>query len=106
MKALPGHGPKVEEEVSYTDIKVIGKGTFGVVYRARLISTDELVAIKKVFHNEKYKVHCQSIYIILYGGLHRFFYSFFAVNCIVTDYFLLVQCAVTHHSHKLLSSYY
>jgi len=57
VAATPGHGAEREEEVSYTDIKVIGKGTFGVVYRAKLVKTGEMVAIKKVYHNEKFKVN-------------------------------------------------
>lgn len=45
-----------EEEVSYTDIKTIGKGTFGVVYKARLCHNSEVIAIKKVFDDKRYKV--------------------------------------------------
>jgi len=56
VSAIPGHGPDEEREVSYKDVKVIGKGTFGVVYRAKLCETGQMVAIKKVFHNEKFKV--------------------------------------------------
>jgi len=56
VSAIPGHGPDEEHEVSYQDVKVIGKGTFGVVYRAKLCGTGQMVAIKKVFHNEKFKV--------------------------------------------------
>lgn len=44
-----------EEEVSYTDIKTIGKGTFGVVYKARLCHNSEVIAIKKVFDDKRYK---------------------------------------------------
>ena len=56
VSAIPGHGPDTEQEISYQDVKVIGKGTFGVVYRAKLTETGQMVAIKKVFHNEKFKV--------------------------------------------------
>lgn len=35
-------------DVTYTDTKVIGNGSFGVVYQARMVDTGELVAIKKV----------------------------------------------------------
>ncbi|ESO01293.1 hypothetical protein HELRODRAFT_81900 [Helobdella robusta] len=44
-----------EIELSYTDLKLIGKGTFGIVYKARLCDTNETVAIKKVFDDKKYK---------------------------------------------------
>uniref|UniRef100_A0A5S6QUG7 Protein kinase domain-containing protein n=1 Tax=Trichuris muris TaxID=70415 RepID=A0A5S6QUG7_TRIMR len=41
--------------VSYTDTKVIGNGSFGVVYQARIIGSDELVAIKKVLQDKRFK---------------------------------------------------
>ena len=56
VSATPGHGSNEEEEITYTDVKVIGKGTFGIVCRAKLSDTGELVAIKKVFHDERFKV--------------------------------------------------
>lgn len=53
--ATPGQGPDRPQEVSYTDIKVIGNGSFGVVYQARLVDTSELVAIKKVLQDKRFK---------------------------------------------------
>ena len=53
--ATKGKGDDETEEISYTDAKVIGNGSFGVVYQARLISTSELVAIKKVLQDRRYK---------------------------------------------------
>ena len=58
VMATPGQsqGPDQPEEVSYTDTKVIGNGSFGVVYQARLVNTGELVAIKKVLQDKRFKV--------------------------------------------------
>ncbi|TRY96210.1 hypothetical protein DNTS_016453 [Danionella cerebrum] len=53
--ATPGQGPDRPQEVSYTDIKVIGNGSFGVVYQARLIDSNEWVAIKKVLQDKRFK---------------------------------------------------
>ncbi|XP_049653819.1 glycogen synthase kinase-3 alpha isoform X2 [Accipiter gentilis] len=53
--ATPGQGPDRPQEVSYTDIKVIGNGSFGVVYQARLAGSGELVAIKKVLQDKRFK---------------------------------------------------
>uniref|UniRef100_A0A665VVL0 [tau protein] kinase n=1 Tax=Echeneis naucrates TaxID=173247 RepID=A0A665VVL0_ECHNA len=55
--ATPGQGPDRPQEVSYTDIKVIGNGSFGVVYQARLIDSQEMVAIKKVLQDKRFKVN-------------------------------------------------
>ena len=46
--ATPGHGSDKPQEISYTDTKVIGNGSFGVVYQARMVEADEVIAIKKV----------------------------------------------------------
>ena len=57
MVATPGQGPDRAQEVAYTDAKVIGNGSFGVVYQAKLCDTGELVAIKKVLQDKRFKVN-------------------------------------------------
>lgn len=54
--ATAGQGPDRPQEVSYTDTKVIGNGSFGVVFQATLCDTGELVAIKKVLQDKRFKV--------------------------------------------------
>lgn len=79
--ATPGQGPDRPQEVSYTDtkviiyfflatttltpmvclfcvslVKVIGNGSFGVVYQAKLCDSGEMVAIKKVLQDKRFKV--------------------------------------------------
>ena len=41
--------------LTYNADKIVGSGTFGVVYQANCIETGEKVAIKKVFQDKKYK---------------------------------------------------
>ncbi|RUS80756.1 hypothetical protein EGW08_011479 [Elysia chlorotica] len=53
--ATAGQGSDRPQEVSYTDAKVIGNGSFGVVYQAKLTETNELVAIKKVLQDKRFK---------------------------------------------------
>lgn len=43
-----------DESVNYKWLKIIGQGTFGVVYKAEEIATSKVVAIKKVFQDPKY----------------------------------------------------
>ena len=48
-----------QKEVSYTNCKVIGNGSFGIVFQARLVggSKDgEDIAIKKVLQDKRFKV--------------------------------------------------
>lgn len=54
--ATPGQGPDGPLEVSYTESKVIGNGSFGVVYQAKLCDTGEIIAIKKVLQDKRFKV--------------------------------------------------
>lgn len=53
--ATPGHGSDKPQEISYTDTKVIGNGSFGVVYQARMVDCDEVIAIKKVLQDKRFK---------------------------------------------------
>ncbi|MGH0130025.1 UNVERIFIED_CONTAM: hypothetical protein FKN15_041015 [Acipenser sinensis] len=53
--ATPGQGPDRPQEVTYSDTKVIGNGSFGVVYQAKLCDSGELVAIKKVLQDKRFK---------------------------------------------------
>ena len=56
MQATPGTGNDRPIDISYTDTKVIGNGSFGVVYQAKLIESSEMVAIKKVLQDKRFKV--------------------------------------------------
>lgn len=44
-----------EPQCTYNAERVIGNGTFGIVYSARIMETDETVAIKKVFVDRRYR---------------------------------------------------
>ncbi|KAI0983476.1 hypothetical protein GJ496_000717 [Pomphorhynchus laevis] len=58
VQATPGQAVDTEvtpESISYADVKVIGNGSFGVVYQARLLPGGMLIAIKKVMQDRRYK---------------------------------------------------
>lgn len=44
-----------KESISYSAARVIGNGSFGVVFQATVVETDETVAIKKVLQDKRYK---------------------------------------------------
>ena len=49
-------GPKEEGSLQrYNWIKMVGQGTFGVVYKAQDKETEKIVAIKKVFQDPNYR---------------------------------------------------
>ena len=39
----------------YNAERVLGSGSFGIVYQAQVVETNETVAIKKVFQDKRYK---------------------------------------------------
>lgn len=48
-----------QRDVSYTNCKVIGNGSFGVVFQAKLVGAakdQEDIAIKKVLQDKRFKV--------------------------------------------------
>lgn len=48
-----------QKEVSYTNCKVIGNGSFGIVFQAKLVGgtkDGEDIAIKKVLQDKRFKV--------------------------------------------------
>ena len=73
--ATPGQGSDRPQEVSYTDTKVIGNGSFGVVYQAKLCETNELVAIKKVLQDKRFKVSSYLICSIARSRQQKYFTS-------------------------------
>ncbi|KAJ1949664.1 glycogen synthase kinase 3 [Linderina pennispora] len=44
-----------ETEIVYTNCKVVGNGSFGVVFQAELVPSGEQVAIKKVLQDKRFK---------------------------------------------------
>jgi len=44
-----------KKTLTFNGEKIIGNGSFGVVYQARVAETGEMVAIKKVFQDKRYK---------------------------------------------------
>lgn len=53
--ATPGQGPERPVSITYTNTKVIGNGSFGVVFSAKLADTGEMIAIKKVLQDKRFK---------------------------------------------------
>ena len=66
-------------ELSYTDSKVIGNGSFGVVFQAKLVDCGDVVAIKKVLQDKRFKNRELQIMRMLSHRnvvrLREFFYS-------------------------------
>ena len=47
--------PALEQNISYAAERIIGNGSFGVVFEAKVVETGEVVAIKKVLQDKRFK---------------------------------------------------
>lgn len=47
--------------VSYSADKVIGNGSFGVVFQAQVVGSNEVVAIKKVLQDKRFKARAHHL---------------------------------------------
>ena len=60
MKVVASDGRSGEQtDVSYTNCKVIGNGSFGIVFQAKLVNgphDGDDIAIKKVLQDKRFKV--------------------------------------------------
>ncbi|XP_019433951.1 PREDICTED: shaggy-related protein kinase theta-like isoform X1 [Lupinus angustifolius] len=53
--AIGGRDGQPKKTISYKAERVVGTGSFGVVYQAKCLETGEAVAIKKVLQDKRYK---------------------------------------------------
>lgn len=49
-------------KLAYTNKKITGNGSFGVVYQTKLVDTNEDAAIKKVLQDKRFKVYGYCVY--------------------------------------------
>ncbi|KAH9573679.1 hypothetical protein CY35_01G013200, partial [Sphagnum magellanicum] len=52
---IGGHNGEPKQTISYAAERVVGTGSFGVVFQAKCIETGETMAIKKVLQDKRYK---------------------------------------------------
>ena len=57
VKVIASDGKDGEtKEISYNSCKVVGNGSFGVVFQAKLLPSEQDIAIKKVLQDKRFKV--------------------------------------------------
>ena len=47
---------EVEKDINYQSVKVVGNGSFGVVFQIKLVDTGRDAAIKRVLQDKRFKV--------------------------------------------------
>jgi serine/threonine protein kinase len=55
VAAADAKSPLTEQNISYSAQRIIGNGSFGVVFEAKVVETGKVVAIKKVLQDKRFK---------------------------------------------------
>lgn len=91
-----------DQTISYSAERIIGNGSFGVVFQAAVVETGEVVAIKKVLQDKRFKNRELQIMRQLVKdphsnivGLKHCFYS--QVSCV--EYKLSVPSSIFHFTN-------
>ncbi|PAV69103.1 hypothetical protein WR25_25101 [Diploscapter pachys] len=95
-----------EFEIKYYDPKVIGNGTFGVVYIATLYETGDKIAIKKVEIDKRFKNReLQLMKRLEHPNIVRLLYHYESVDDHKNEYLNLMLEFLPKTFHQLLRSY-
>jgi len=86
-------GVNYMKEISYTNEKMIGNGSFGVVYQATLLEENEVVAIKRVLQDRRFKNRELNIMVSLdHCNIVRLKYYFYTYKNVCILQFVPIHC--------------
>ncbi|EPS70375.1 shaggy-like kinase 91, partial [Genlisea aurea] len=105
--SVGGQNGQPKETRSYMAKRAVGTGSFGVVYQAKCIETGELVAIKKVLQDRRYKNRELQIMRLLNHRnvvqLKHCFYSFTESDEVYLNLVLEYVSDTIHHASRVYS---
>lgn len=111
MSISSAEGSKKEKDgkqpISYTADRVIGHGSFGVVYQATATQTGETVAIKKVLQDRRFKNReLQMMQMLDHPSIVRLVHCFYSKGEKAQDVFLnLVMEYIPNTIHRTLRNF-
>ena len=85
------------ENISYSAERIIGNGSFGVVFEAKVVETNEVVAIKKVLQDKRFKNRELQIMRQLVKDPHTNIVAL--KHCFYSQVRLLTYCYVCTNMH-------
>ncbi|VDP02642.1 unnamed protein product [Heligmosomoides polygyrus] len=107
VKVKPGYARTNKEiEIRYIAAKVIGTGSFGIVYAAKLYDFNEDVAIKKVYQDKRFKNReLQIMQRLEHPNIIRLMYYYYTSNTADSEYLHLVLEYMPKTIHQLIKTY-
>ncbi|ETN78169.1 kinase domain protein, partial [Necator americanus] len=107
VKVKPGYSNSNKDiEIRYIDTKVIGSGSFGMVYSAKLYDSNENVAIKKVYQDKRFKNReLQIMRRLEHPNIVRLMYYYYSADNTNEEYLYLVLEFFPKTLHQIIKSY-
>ncbi|XP_020244297.1 shaggy-related protein kinase eta-like isoform X2 [Asparagus officinalis] len=101
-----GRGGQPKKTVSYMAERVVGTGSFGVVFQAKCLETSETVAIKKVLQDKRYKNReLQILQMFNHPNVVQLKHHFFSTTEKDELYLNLVQEYISETVHRAAKNY-
>ncbi|XP_022867751.1 shaggy-related protein kinase alpha-like [Olea europaea var. sylvestris] len=108
VSTIGGKNGQPKQTVSYMAERIVGQGSFGVVFQAKCLETGETVAIKKVLQDKRYKNReLQTMRLIDHPNVVSLKHCFFSTTKTKKDelYLNLVLEYVPETVHRVIRHY-
>ncbi|KAL9269442.1 Shaggy-related protein [Drosera capensis] len=106
VTTIGGRNGQPKETISYMAERVVGHGSFGVVFQAKCLETGETVAIKKVLQDKRYKNReLQTMRLLDHPNVVSLKHCFFSTTDKDELYLNLVLEYVPETVHRVIKHY-
>ncbi|XP_057519746.1 shaggy-related protein kinase NtK-1-like [Amaranthus tricolor] len=106
VTTIGGRNGEAKQTVSYMAERIVGQGSFGVVFQARCLETGETVAIKKVLQDKRYKNReLQTMRLLDHPNVTSLKHCFFSTTGKDELYLNLVLEFVPETVHRVVRHY-
>ncbi|XP_074589508.1 shaggy-related protein kinase alpha-like isoform X2 [Curcuma longa] len=106
VTTIGGRNGEPKQTISYMAERVVGRGSFGVVFQAKCLETGETVAIKKVLQDKRYKNReLQTMRIVDHPNVISMKHCFFSATAKDDLYLNLVLEYVPETIHRVIKHY-
>ncbi|XP_042457768.1 shaggy-related protein kinase gamma isoform X2 [Zingiber officinale] len=106
VTTIGGRNGEPKQTISYMAERVVGRGSFGVVFQAKCLETGETVAIKKVLQDKRYKNReLQTMRIVDHPNVISMKHCFFSATEKDDLYLNLVLEYVPETIHRVIKHY-
>lgn len=106
VTTIGGKNGQPKQTISYMAERVVGHGSFGVVFQAKCLETGETVAIKKVLQDKRYKNReLQTMRLLEHPNVVYLKHCFFSTTAKDELYLNLVLEYVPETVHRVIKHY-